>query len=95
MTEGEPFSGRKIPPDDNSSRILRDDGENRPLDSAEVVSTIILPAGGSEREVRGHDVPPTEQPDTCDVDTNDSRRGVKRSREMEPMDHSGRYHQAQ
>ena len=50
----------KIPSDD---RILRDDGENRTLDSAEVVSRIILPASGSEHEVRCPDVSPTEQSD--------------------------------
>ena len=92
MTEGEPFSERKKSLDDTSSRILRGDGEAAiSLVSAEVVSTL-LPATGSEHEVTGpaSQVSQTEQPGTCDVDINDSKRGVKRSREIEPMDHSGR-----
>ena len=93
MTEGEPFSGRKYSLDDTSSRILRGDGEAAiSLVSAEVVSTL-LPATESEHEVTGHSpsqVSQTEQPGACDVDINDSKRGVKRSREIEPMDHSGR-----
>ena len=105
MTEVEPLSERQTPPDDNSGQVLRGDGENRPLDPAAVVSSAILPATGSEhtREVTDPSIDsfdpsddsqqPTEKPPgRCDLDTDDSKRGVKRSREIEPMDHSGSYH---
>lgn len=96
MTEVEPFSERQTPPDDNSGQILREDGENRPLGSAAVVSSTILPATGSEREVADpSDVsqqPAEKPPGRCDLNTDDSKRGVKRSREIELMDHSGSYH---
>ena len=88
MTEGEPFSGSKSSQDDNSSQILRGDGETRSLDPAEVASSTILPARSTAPE---HGV--TEQPETCDLDRNDLKRGVKRAREIEPMDHSGSHHQ--
>ena len=103
MTEVEPFSERQTPPDDNSGQGLRGDGENRPLDPAAVVSSTILPATGSERaEVTDPSIDindpsdvsqlPTEKPPgRCDLDTDDSKKGVKRSREIEPMDHSGNH----
>jgi hypothetical protein len=87
MTEIEPFSERTSPPDDNSSQILKGDGENISLESAAVVSSTILPA----HEVT--DLQLAEKPPgTCDLNTDDSKRGTKRSREIEPMDHSGSYH---
>ena len=95
MTEVEALSERQTPPDDNSGHVLRGDGENRPLDPAAVVSSTILPATGSEhaREVTDpsddSQLPTEKLPGRCDLDTDDSKRGVKRSREIEPMDHSG------
>lgn len=94
MTEGEPFSGSKSSPDDSSSQILRGDGETRSLDPAVIASSTILPARSTapEHMVIIGGVSPTEQPEACNLG-NDSKRGVKRAREIEPMDHSGSHHQ--
>ena len=82
------FSGRNSSLDDRSCHILRENGEGSAVVPAEVVSSMVLPAAtGSEHEVVGN-ISPTEQPETSDFDTA-SKKGLKRTREIEPMDHSG------
>ena len=90
MTEGgalDLFSGRRSPSDDKSCHNLGENGETGVLDHAETVTSTTLPATGSEPKVAG-DTSPAEQSETCDLNTV-SKRGLKRTREIEPMDHSG------
>ena len=91
MAEGEPldlFSGRKSSSDDKLCHSPRGNGESKSLDPAEVTSSSIPTATGSELEVTGA----TEKSEAYDLDT---KRGLKRSREIEPMDHSGSYQDTQ
>ena len=92
MTEGgarDAFSGKDCSPEGSPCETLKENGESTPSEVAEVVSLAPTTEHAVKATAATDHLSPSREPVPAIKADRDIKLGMKRTREIEPMDHSG------